>query len=136
MPSGSAAAQDWRNHLDNNTQPNFFDIQADFNRYWEGKKPEKGSGWKAFKRWEWFWGQRVYADGSFPAADANATALQAWLETHPEVQERGGTTRWTSLGPNSSDGGYRGTGRVNCVAVDPRDPSILWVGTPGGGLWK
>lgn len=132
-----ATAQDWRHRLDNNTQPNFFQIQADFNRYWQGKKPEKGSGWKAFKRWEWYWEQRVNADGSFPAADANAKALEAWLASHPTAaEERDGSTQWTSLGPNSSDGGYRGTGRVNCLAVDPQNHSVLWAGTPGGGLWK
>jgi len=131
-----ACAQDWRTPLDSTTQPNFFQIQADFNQYWAGKKPEKGSGWKVFKRWEWFWGQRVYPDGRFPAADANAAALQAWLKEHPELQQRGGSTRWTSLGPNYSKGGYSGTGRINCLAIHPQDPNILWAGTPAGGLWK
>lgn len=130
-------AQDWRYRLDNTTEPNFYAIQADFNRYWEGKKPEKGSGWKAFKRWEWFWSARVNPDGTFPPANANAQALENWLASHPdEAQERGGSTKWTSLGPNYSDGGYRGTGRVNCMAIDPNNHAVLWAGTPGGGLWK
>ncbi len=29
-----------------------------------------------------------------------------------------------------------GLGRVNCVAFHPTNPDVLWVGTPGGGVWK
>ncbi|MEY4204806.1 MAG: hypothetical protein RL013_2510, partial [Bacteroidota bacterium] len=46
---------------------NFFDIQRSFNQYWEGKTPEKGKGYKAFKRWEQYWRYRVNPDGTFPA---------------------------------------------------------------------
>lgn len=51
---------------------NFYDIQADFNKYWEGKvitketPREERMGWKQFKRWEWFWEQRVAPSGVFP----------------------------------------------------------------------
>lgn len=135
LPLG-AIAQTWDYPLSNTTKPNFYQIQADFNRHWAGKKPGKGSGWKVFKRWEWFWEQRINPDGTFPDADANANAWQAYLDSHPLAAQRGAAPQWKSLGPNYSDGGYRGTGRVNCVAVDPRNASIMWAGTPGGGLWK
>jgi hypothetical protein len=33
---------------------NFFEIQEAFNQYWDGKKIEKGKGYKQFRRWEYF----------------------------------------------------------------------------------
>ncbi len=130
-------AQDWRApfETENGKEPNFYEVQADFNRYWEGKTPERGSGWKVFKRWEWFWEQRVDADGHFPPAGAEEAALQKYLAAHPERLKEG-NMRWRSLGPNASEGGYSGTGRVNCIAIDPKNPDIMWAGTPAGGLWK
>ena len=42
---------------------NFYEIQEEFNKYWEKKPYEKGKGWKQFKRWENFIEKRVYPDG-------------------------------------------------------------------------
>ena len=36
---------------------NFYETQKAFNEYWEGREITKGSGWKPFKRWEW-WSER------------------------------------------------------------------------------
>ena len=46
------------------------------------------------------------------------------------------TANWTNLGPNTTSGGYAGLGRINCVAFHPTNSNIMWVGSPGGGLWK
>jgi photosystem II stability/assembly factor-like uncharacterized protein len=27
-------------------------------------------------------------------------------------------------------------GRINCVAFHPTDSNVIWIGTPGGGIWK
>ena len=35
-----------------------------------------------------------------------------------------------------SNGKKRGNGRVNCIAFDPLDTNIIWIGSPAGGLWK
>ncbi|RLD59639.1 MAG: hypothetical protein DRJ05_06115, partial [Bacteroidetes bacterium] len=142
----SVYGQSWKQNLPVKTGDyTYFEIQKAFNDYWEpydvkagyyyenGKK-EKASDWKQFKRWEWYWKNRVDPQtGEFP----NTTA---WSEFSKTGQTKGngkspeGT--WTSLGPNSSDGGYSGVGRVNCVAFHPNDNNIFYVGTPAGGLWK
>ncbi len=44
-------------------QPDFYEIQSAFIRYWHNKEIEKGKGWKQFKRWENFMEPRVYPDG-------------------------------------------------------------------------
>jgi hypothetical protein len=61
-------AQPWMSSVENNPRPNFFTIQKDFNQYWLGKTVEKGKGYKAFKRWEWYWQTRINPDGTFPDA--------------------------------------------------------------------
>jgi photosystem II stability/assembly factor-like uncharacterized protein len=44
--------------------------------------------------------------------------------------------RWVSVGPTTYEGSAGGQlGRVNCIAVDPVNPNILYCGTPDGGLW-
>ncbi|HCV42028.1 MAG TPA: glycosyl hydrolase, partial [Bacteroidetes bacterium] len=129
-------AQPWIDGLPSNGGANFYDIQRSFNQYWEGKDhKEKGKGWKPFKRWEWFWEPRVYPRGEFP------NPMQLYNEYEKVATVRGKTStvnggNWTELGPSSSSGGYHGVGRINCVRPDPTNPTILWAGSPAGGLWK
>ncbi|MFZ4478075.1 MAG: WD40/YVTN/BNR-like repeat-containing protein, partial [Saprospiraceae bacterium] len=130
------SAQPWMQSLSNNPNPNFFEIQDAFKTYWTGKTVEKGKGFKAFKRWEWYWERRINADGTFPDAALAMKGLK-------EATEMGGTANkgnmmptWSTMGPNSTSGGYAGLGRVNAIAFHPTSSNTFWVGTPGGGLWK
>src|SRR5262245_16282156 len=50
---------------------------------------------------------------------------------------------WVNLGP--TDGlvvysgftlSHVGSGRINAIRVDPRDPDVVYLGTAGGGVWK
>lgn len=46
---------------------------------------------------------------------------------------------WTELGPKSftyTSGWNPGVGRVTSVAVNPNDTDIIFVSSPGGGIWK
>ncbi|MBL0102098.1 MAG: hypothetical protein IPP49_20375 [Saprospiraceae bacterium] len=58
-------AQPW---LSDGGSHNFFTIQKEFNDYWQNKTVERGKGWKQFKRWEWYWQDRVNSLGHFPPA--------------------------------------------------------------------
>jgi photosystem II stability/assembly factor-like uncharacterized protein len=130
-----ASAQPWMETLPASST-NFYDIQASFNRYWEGRDThERGKGWKAFKRWEWFWEQRVFPTGAFP------DPMQLYRESADRQARRAGSSNllagsWSSMGPSQSPGGYAGLGRLNCVRVSPANPNTIWVGSASGGLWK
>ncbi len=148
---------------------NFYEIQRAFNHYWVGKvakdkdKTPKGRGYKQFKRWEWFWQQRVGKNGEFPRPNVLMEEWEKYLATHPEannvaptynnlplgdqLQEQGldpaalassvGTSgNWAPLGPFNSPGGRSGIGRLNCIAFHPTDVNTFWVGSASGGLWK
>lgn len=118
---------------------NFYEIQKQFNEYWKDKDyKEKGKGWKAFKRWENFWEERVYPSGIFPS---NGLIIQ---EYNKLIEKRNNqkkytvqaSSKWSFKGPMESSGGYSGLGRVNTVSVNPSDPNQIWVGAASGGLWK
>jgi hypothetical protein len=91
-------------------------------------KDEKGSGWKPYNRAKWFVEQRMQ-DGELPAADAR---WRAWEERQRRLAGpgRSGSPTWFSLGPANF------AGRMLSLAFDPGDPSIVYGGSAGGGLWK
>ncbi|MFH1118591.1 MAG: PKD domain-containing protein [Bacteroidota bacterium] len=116
-------------------EANFFATQKAFNTYWNGREVTKGSGFKPFKRWEYFTGLRVKPDGTKPEADRNLKAYKTYMMQHAGRSVNGD---WTPLGPftvPSGYNGYRGLGRINAVAFHPTDPDILYIGAPAGGLW-
>ncbi len=139
-------AQTWRDnfYLPSNGKSDitFYDIQKEFKEYWnkydvkkgyyliDGKK-KKAAGWKQFKRWEWFWETRVDPKtGKFP--ETNNLLINNLKLSSIKADE----ANWQSLGPNSSQGGYAGIGRINCIAFHPSNTNIFWVGSPSGGLWE
>lgn len=126
--------QSWVEMMDD-TSANFYDIQKSFNKHWEGKKIEKGKGWKQFKRWEHFMAPRVYPSGNmnFQSSLWNEYQILKNNETHKNITE---TANWQELGPFDVPSSGGGAGRVNCVAFHPTDANIIFVGAPAGGLWK
>jgi PKD repeat protein len=124
----------------------FYEIQKAFNDYWDPLKVENGYyknengeevkalGWKQFKRWEWYWDNRIVKEtGQFPKTSASEE-LGKYLLENPQPQSPAGN--WTSLGPTTSTGGYAGLGRLNCAAFISGDNNTIYVGSPSGGIWK
>ena len=113
---------------------NFYSIQSAFNEEWEGKSYVKGKGWKQFKRWENFWESRILEDGSFPTQSKVWNSYKRLLTK--SLNKSGGIGNWQPLGPFnyiSTDSWSPGTGRVNCIAEDPNNSNIIYIGAPAGG---
>ena len=140
----SVAAQAVLNSKIKAGQQNFYQIQKAFYDSWKpyhvvngyyyrnGKKI-KARGWKQFKRWEWYWENRVDPQtGAFPGIDEGKVFEKRKISSSVS---RSSTGNWTSLGPSTSPGGYEGIGRINCVAFHPSDNNTWWIGSPSGGLW-
>jgi len=112
---------------------NFYDVQASFNEYWEGREVTKGSGFKQFKRWEWFMEPRVYPSGERFAPDAVYSEIQKNKSATSNKSQLPGM--WTYFGNTDiPDGG--GAGRINMVRTDPNNTSTYFACAPAGGLWK
>ena len=121
------------------------DYQKAFNDYWapfhvekgyyhQGNQKIKAGGWKQFKRWEWFWEQRVDPQtGAFPKVSA-AEKFREYLKRNGGNRSPSGN--WTSMGPTSSTGGYAGIGRINCVAFSETNSDVIYAGAAAGGVWK
>ena len=144
----AAFSQAWLHNLPQNKSKDaltFFDYKNAFNSYWapynvvrgyyyvNGVK-KKAVGWKQFKRWEYYMESQVNpTTGVFP----NKSAQQVYEEyksSSPQLKTSNSAS-WTSLGANSSDGGYAGVGRIACIAFHPTDNNTYWVGAASGGLW-
>src|SRR6185436_6264139 len=90
---------------------NFFEIQDKFKSYWQGRPIEKGKGYKAFKRWEWFMEPRVGPDGSWPQPDAVQRAMNDQPEMFMENTMMVGN--WSYIGNTSVPASGGGAGRIN-----------------------
>lgn len=114
----------------------FFEVQKTLNDYWKNKNAENGyiinngekakvPDWKRFKRWEYYWEQRVnQKTGEFPKT-TSIDEYQKYLNQHPSLRkETAFNESWTNLGTNSSTGGYAGIGRINCIAFHPSPMQI------------
>ncbi len=116
---------------------NFYDLQRAFYSAWEGKEITKGNGYKQFKRYEAFMAPRVYPTGFLPS-EIISKELSALVNTSQRSTAAG---NWTAMGPtnvptNGLSYPSAGIGRINCVRFDPQNNNNIWIGTPGGGLWK
>ena len=145
----SANAQDWVEGM-SDPSVNFYQVQADFNKYWkqvernaqktnENFRPGKTGpafGFPQFKRWEWFWEPRVSAtDGMRPSA---ADMIEIYNNAAGGQALGTNAGDWTPIGPFDAPngGGASGIGRINCITFHPNNNNIVWVGAPAGGLWK
>jgi photosystem II stability/assembly factor-like uncharacterized protein len=132
--------QSWQDQLlSNNPNATYEEKFNAFNAYKEKNTYTKGNGYNPYARNIDFVLQRVSGNKEFPFD-------QLYKEWEKEKEKHGNfksntSSNWTALGPINtpiilSNGKKRGNGRINCIAFDPIDQNIIWVGSPGGGLWK
>lgn len=131
---------------DSSAPQTFHDVRTAFYQAYPTADAEDADGeWARFKRWEWFMEPRVGRNGAFPRPTALLDALNAYQLSHatgqPTIAAASGA-RWTSLGPaslsNASSWNNGGIGRVSCIRFQktPSPNSVIYVGTPEGGLWR
>jgi hypothetical protein len=71
-------AQEWTRMMQD-PNANFYDIVKEFDNYWKDRPYERGKGYKAFKRWQWFMEPRVYPSGNMKFA-SRSLALEKYNE--------------------------------------------------------
>src|ERR1035437_1979587 len=112
------------------------------------EEKELSGGWEIFKRWEDQMKYRLYPSGD------RSVMINAWneyLDNYYSANNSGGMRKaisqgtasqgiqaanWSIVGPTTSIPAGGGAGRVNFVRFDPTNTNIIYVGSPGGGLWK
>lgn len=134
------------------SEPNFFEIQKRAYEYFkqhnlsteseDGEELPEAGGMAQFKRWEWFWQQRIGPDGKFPDPMViyNATAKHKEDQLR-RLKKRGDAVlsptdaNWKQIGPLGAPTGS-GAGRVNRIHLNPDFPDVIWAGAAAGGAWK
>ncbi len=130
-------AQSYIHSLDPKAYPeNFLLLSKKVDSYYDTATGPRRSGYKQWKRSEWFALNHLDASGKIPDwIGKNEVAMEA-AERMTANDSRSPAGDWFSIGHGSVAGAEARMGRVNSVAFDPVDPAIIYVATTGGGMWK
>ena len=121
---------------------NFYEIQEAAEKYFQDHGTGRETGWKQYKRWEWFMEPRVYPSGEMmsPRLRAFEAFQEKKVPLHQQEKVASPHGNWNSLGPDDwipgPSGNTGGMGRLNAMAFDPSDVNTMYVGAPDGGVWK
>ena len=132
------SAQIWEeNLLKKNSAATSSEKLKAFEEYRKNHPYTKGNGYNPYAREMDFINERVNDNSNF---NPNSLYIE-WEKEKEKNQNKKTAANWISMGPINtpiilSNGKKRGNGRVNCIAFDPNNEDIIWVGSPAGGLWK
>ncbi len=131
---------------------NFYQTQRAFNLYWENRPITKGCGWKPFKRWEYMAEKEIDSLGNFPDVSYQLAVGKLMHDADNKLWDLvisgvgNGTAKcnvqgeWAIEGPTflpaNNTGQLNGMGRLNAIALHPKDTNIIYVGAASGGIWK
>jgi photosystem II stability/assembly factor-like uncharacterized protein len=136
--TGQVKAQDWQNNIEN--PANFYSIQkayySDPDHDPALQKEEEDGPDELYKRWEHFTLNRINPDGSSFAPNIIYKEWAKYQASLPKFKKQNKNGDWSYVGPVTAPGNAGGTGRINCLAFNPKNTQIMWAGTPSGGLWK
>ncbi|MBN2172599.1 MAG: hypothetical protein JW731_00615 [Bacteroidales bacterium] len=121
-----------------NPNVNYNDLVMEFNQYWEGKTPDKNSGYKLFRRWQHAKLPFVKPDGYLLPAGQDMIEYNKFLQQNLGENIVG---TWDLVGPTIFPQQYYGgqcpgMGRISALAFHPTNSNILFAGAPIGGMWK
>ena len=136
----SLSAQIWFDDLiKQNPNPTVHEKSDAFENYKTTHPYTKANGFNPYAREMDFVLERCSENASF---NPNSLFIEWQKEQEKYIHTKGASAaNWVSKGPINtpiimSNGKKRGNGRVNCIAFDPFDPDIIWIGSPAGGMWK
>ncbi len=137
----STSAQEQIFELMERTDLNLQEVQIRAKRYFDSVGTGRGTGNKQYQRW--LYERKFHTDenGNYISPQ---TEWNNYLQSLPSLQNNNSNNivaaaNWTELGPwgwNRTSSWNPGTGRISAVAVLPSNEQVIYVGSPGGGLWK
>jgi photosystem II stability/assembly factor-like uncharacterized protein len=106
-------------------------------RYFAAVGTGQGTGYKQYQRWLYERKFHVDENGFFipPQTEWN-NFVSSYATLRPNKPY---AAAWTELGPttwNRTTSWNPGTGRLSAFAIHPANQLVIYVGSPGGGLWK
>lgn len=136
------SAQQWRSndyYVQGATKSGFTDLQQAFSLWAADKDLDQIKGWKQFKRWEYFYFQRLYPSFNMPDARLYMRERDEFIRKFGDGAKAGAS--WTNLSPSSvpvcaDTSNITGMGRINCISFHPTDTHTIFIGASNGGAWK
>ncbi len=116
---------------------NFQAMAREINMFYDTATAGNKSGIKQWKRWEWFAMHHLDQQGrllNYSEENMKSIAEMKRIETAESRMPTSGA--WSNLGHSMIGTSSAMHGRVNSVAFDPVNPSIIYVATAAGGIWK
>lgn len=120
----------------------FFNVTKFHNNYYDTLKEKKGSGYKPFKRAEFFWQNRLNYDGTYPNLLKMRDEFLQWKRQNNSKNKSNrvqASQVWKALGPFDSpdvNDKSSGVGRINTIAFHPTKVNTIWAGASGGGVYQ
>lgn len=122
---------------DYNESYNFFEFNQNIEKY-APKDIDKKKGFKPVRRLQYLRQFRVDKTGKIPPV-MNIHNEYNNFNKRKNSNHKLSKTSWQEIGPRLPQKGpdkkLSGSGRVNCIAFDPLDSNLIWVGSASGGLW-
>lgn len=116
---------------------NFYAIQANFLSLNLPPDTVESGLYYQYKTFENFWKGRLSPHGNFNIA-ARAYRSYATQFAPPPPPNTRSTAPWTCNGPFTSPSGWltNGMGRIQAIAFDPDNATIIYAGSPFGGIFQ
>ncbi len=133
---GVVSAQGFQKILSTKSDTNNFrEIARQVDMYYDTAMGMNRSGYKQWKRWEWFASHHLDENGNLENyVEKNMQAVEELNKNMPSAT-RSTSGDWFQLG-HSIAGPEAKQGRVNSIAFDPVNGSIIYAATAAGGIWK
>ena len=119
------------------------EIERIANRYFDSVGTGRGTGYKQFQRW--LYEKKFHTDDNDYLINAETEAARYkaardFMKTREQLNNARATFgTWRELGPQNwsyTSGWNPGVGRITSVAVHPSNMAVIYVSSPGGGIWK
>jgi photosystem II stability/assembly factor-like uncharacterized protein len=94
----------------------------------------RGKGDKQYERWKYENNFRTLSDGYIAPTSYDQTQ---YLATYPTAVPL--SSDWEELGPkewNRTSSWNPGIGRITGIAISYQNPNVIYISSPGGGIWK
>lgn len=125
-----------------NENKNYYETIRDLSNHYDTIENKRGTGYKPFKRMEYFWSQRMPIDGKYPNLIENYNSGLEFLKESKSKNNaiQAGST-WKFIGVDKVPDmnptvGNTGVGRFNYLEFHPTDPKIIWAASSSGGVWR
>ena len=123
--------------LSRDTTLTFEQIVNETENYFDTVGREKHSGYKQFKRWEYWTRRSLDSNGKIIPNYKARQEVSGFKSTQPT--QRSMTGSWSEMGPISASNTSTWSshlGRISSIGLDINDTDHMIVGSPTGGVWR